>query len=197
MGANTLLLLNEVSPKGLDLLFKGSLFSAYSIPGAHGRLYFAERASHYKPGMNFPTQVLSISQDTDAVAVVEGMGNPIPELIPEIPPGRGKAVFEQDDPDEVLIRTENASKGLLVLRDSWYPGWQAFIDGKRTRIFRVNGCFRGVIVPAGEHKVRFVYRPIQIYIAGMVSLLALFVMVFVSVQKSLTSRSNSSSGFYP
>jgi hypothetical protein len=185
MGANTLLLLNYVSPKGLYLLVKGPLFSAYSIPGAHGRLYFAERASHYKPGTNFPTQVLSLSQDTDAVAVVEGMGNPVPEVIPEIPSGRGKAVFERDDADKVIVRTECSSEGLLVLRDSWYPSWLAFIDGKRASILRINGCFRGVVVPAGGHAVRFVYHPILVYVAGGVSLAATLLITVVCVQKHL------------
>ncbi len=76
MGASVVLLPNEVSSSGLDLLIKGTWFSAYSIPGAHGRLYFAERACHYKPGTNFPSQILSLSQETDAVAVVEDMGQP-------------------------------------------------------------------------------------------------------------------------
>jgi hypothetical protein len=185
MGANTLLLLNDASPKGLDLLVKGPLFSAYSIPGAHGRLYFAERASHYKPGTDFPTQVLSLSQDTDAVAVVEGMGNPVPEVIPEIPSGRGKAVFERDDVEKVIVRTECSSEGLLVLRDSWYPSWLAFIDEKRAPILRINGCFRGVIVPAGEHMVRFVYHPILVYVAGGVSFAATLLITVVCVQKHL------------
>jgi hypothetical protein len=167
------------------LLVKGPLFSAYSIPGAHGRLYFAERASHYKPGTNFPTQVLSLSQDTDAVAVVEGMGNPVPEVIPEIPFGRGKAVFERDDADKVIVRTECSSEGLLVLRDSWYPSWLAFIDGKRASILRINGCFRGVVVPAGGHAVRFVYHPILVYVAGGVSLAATLLITVVCVQKHL------------
>jgi len=194
MGADTLLSLNDVSAKGLDLLVKGPLFSAYSIPGAHGRLYFAERASHYKPGTNFPTQVLSLSQDTDAVAIVEGMGNPVPEVIPEIPSGRGKAVFERDDANEVIVRTECSSEGLLVLRDSWYPSWLAFIDGKRSPIFRINGCFRGVIVPAGGHTVRFVYRPILVYIAGLVSFLASLLVILVSIRKNQKGRRGSPTG---
>jgi len=185
MGASVVLLPNEASSSGLDLLIKGPWFSAYSIPGAHGRLYFAERACHYKPGTNFPTQVLSLSQDTDAVAVVEDMGNAVPTIIPEISSGKGKAVFERDDTDDVLVRTECPLEGLLVLRDSWYPGWIAFIDGKRTPILRINGCFRGVIVPGGEHMVRFVYHPILVYVAGGVSLAATLLITVVCVQKHL------------
>jgi len=185
MGASVVLLPNNASSSGLDLLIKGTWFSAYSIPGAHGRLYFAERASHYKPGTNFPSQILSLGQETDAVAVVEDMGNPVPAVIPEIPSGKGKATFERDEIDDVLVRTECPLEGLLVLRDSWYPGWMAFIDGKRAPVLRINGCFRGVVVPAGGHEVRFVYRPILVYVAGVVSLLASLFVIFVSMKKKL------------
>lgn len=188
MGASVVLLPNNVSSPGLDLLIKGTQFSAYSIPGAHGRLYFAERACHYKPGMNFPTQIQSLGQGADGVAVVEGMGNPEPLIVPEIPFGKGKATFEREDDNEVFVHTECSLEGLLVLRDSWYPGWVAFVDGKKTPIFRINGCFRGVIVPAGRHAVRFVYRPILVYVAGLVSLLTSVFVVFVSAGKKLTSR---------
>jgi hypothetical protein len=188
MGASVVLLPNEVPSSGLDLLSKGSHFSAYSIPGVHGRLYFAERASHYKPEMAFLSQILSLSGETDAVAVVEGMGNPLPEVIPEVTSAKGKAVFEKDETEEVLVRTESPLEGLLVLRDSWYPGWMAFVDGKRCPILRVNGCFRGVTVSPGKHRIRFEYRPILVYASGAISLLAVLLVMFVSLWKGPTSR---------
>jgi len=196
MGADILLLANNIS-SGLDPLIKGTQFSAYSIPGAHGRLYFAEWIRQYEPDMDLGKQVLSLNQNTDAVAVVEEMGTPVPPVIHEVPSGKGKAFFEKDDAGDILVCTECSSEGLLVLRDSWYPGWIAFIDGKRNPIFRVNGCFRGVIVPAGEHRVRFVYRPILAYISGLVSLLALLVVVFISIQKGGRSKQSSDFSSYP
>ena len=60
--------------------------------------------------------------------------------------------------------------GLLVLRDTWYPGWRATVDGAETPIYRINGCFRGVLVPLGRHTVSFAYRPRLVYWTGAVSL---------------------------
>jgi hypothetical protein len=188
MGASVVLLSNEASSSGLDLLIKGTGFSAYAIPRAHGRLYLAERATHHKPGTNFGSEIISLSQETDAVAVVEDMGNPIPAVIPEISSGKGNVAFERDDTDKVLVHTECPMEGLLVLRDSWYPGWMAFLDGKRIPISRVNGCFRGVVVPAGEHKIRFLYRPILVYVSGAVSLLMTLLIMCFSLQKSSPRR---------
>jgi hypothetical protein len=134
----------------------------------------------------FLRQILSISQETDAVAIVEDMGHTVPAVIPHIPSGMGTAVFEGDEIDNIVIRTECPSEGLLVLRDSWYPGWMATVDGKKVPVLRVNGCYRGVIVPAGEHRVRFVYRPILVYASGAVSLLTALFVVSVSLRRRST-----------
>jgi hypothetical protein len=47
----------------------------------------------------------------------------------------------------------------LVLLDTYYPGWQARVDGKPEPVRSGNGFFRAVRVPAGRHQVRFEYRP--------------------------------------
>jgi uncharacterized membrane protein YfhO len=120
------------------------------------------------------------------------MGNPVPAVIPEIPCGESKAVFERDETEDIVVRTECPSEGLLVLRDSWYPGWMAFVDGKKVPILRINGCFRGVMVPAGGHMLRFVYRPTLVYTAGLLSLLATLFIMVVSVLPVVSFTSLSS-----
>lgn len=68
---------------------------------------------------------------------------------------QGTAIIQKYSPSEVIIKTENASPGRLVLTDSFYPGWQASIDGKTTKISLARDIFRGITVPAGKHLVRF------------------------------------------
>ncbi len=188
IGVTTVLLSNDIYASKLNLVFKGSLYSAYSIPGAHGRLYFAEKAGFFKSGLPPVSQIQSLSRDTDAVAVVENVANALPAVIPEIPDGKGRATFERDDIHQVLVRSDSPSDGILVLRDSWYPGWTAFVDAKKVPILRVNGCFRGVIVPAGEHKIRFSYRPILVYASGAVSLLTVLLVIIVSLGRNFRLR---------
>ncbi|OUC14460.1 MAG: hypothetical protein B0A82_11910 [Alkalinema sp. CACIAM 70d] len=59
------------------------------------------------------------------------------------------------------VQTKAPSEAFLVLSDAYYPGWQATIDGKPTRIFQTNYIQRGVKVPAGEHVVRFEFHPLS------------------------------------
>jgi hypothetical protein len=52
-----------------------------------------------------------------------------------------------------------AGGGYVLLRDSFDPGWQAFVDDMPAPVLRANALFRAVRVNPGTHHVRFDYRP--------------------------------------
>jgi hypothetical protein len=72
----------------------------------------------------------------------------------------------------VKVRTDRRS--LLVLADAWYPGWRVTVDGRPAELLQADHAFRGVVVPPGEHQVRFTYvdRPLQ-FGAGLAGLTVL------------------------
>ncbi|HEV3485667.1 MAG TPA: YfhO family protein, partial [Vicinamibacterales bacterium] len=49
--------------------------------------------------------------------------------------------------------------GWVVLSDTNWPGWRAYIDGKRVGTHYANHAFLGVFVPQGKHRLRLVYAP--------------------------------------
>jgi hypothetical protein len=60
---------------------------------------------------------------------------------------------------------------LLFLSEVYYPhGWKAFIDGRETPIYRLNYLFRGVVVPAGRHRVEMRFDPDSFRIGKNISL---------------------------
>lgn len=61
--------------------------------------------------------------------------------------------------NESVYTVEAEKDGMLFISDSYYPGWNAYIDGRLTKIYRANYNFRAVSVPFGKHTVRFVYEP--------------------------------------
>lgn len=62
-------------------------------------------------------------------------------------------------PERIVVETNSDAPALLVLRDAFYPGWRATIDGAPAEIHPTDVLFRGVAVPAGKHEVRFAYDP--------------------------------------
>jgi hypothetical protein len=75
------------------------------------------------------------------------------------PPAKGGARITEDGADRVVLEVESAGPGYAVLLDSWYPGWEASVDGRPARVRRADYAFRAVELPAGRSVVRFDYRP--------------------------------------
>lgn len=88
-------------------------------------------------------------------------------------------------PEEVRIRIRIRIRlrrdSLLVLSDTWYPGWIAEVDGEARKILRANGMFRAVRVGPGDSEVRFVYRPASLRHGAMLSLAGLGVSIAIAV----------------
>ncbi len=57
--------------------------------------------------------------------------------------------------NDVTVEYETGSAGFLLLTDSYYPGWQAKIDGQPVPIYRADHIFRAVFVTPGRHTVTF------------------------------------------
>lgn len=73
----------------------------------------------------------------------------------------------------VHLQVSSNSPGILILADSFYPGWRAYVDGKERKILRANFFFRGVPLPAGEHLVEFHYQPRSFTIGLIITLTTL------------------------
>jgi hypothetical protein len=64
------------------------------------------------------------------------------------------------DPNEVRVRYEAYTSGVLTLVDSYMPGWRATVNGRASPVLRVNGVFRGIrIETPGAYEIHFRYRP--------------------------------------
>lgn len=59
--------------------------------------------------------------------------------------------------------------GWVMIADTYYPGWQVRVDGKRADLLQVNYLFRGVMVPPGTERIELVYRPASFIIGTAVS----------------------------
>lgn len=91
--------------------------------------------------------------------------------------GRGRIEVGYYDPNRVLLRVQTDAPALLVISDTFYPGWRAIVDGDRVPIYHANAAFRGVLIPIGTHRVEMCLEPCSLQIglgligaAGLVSL---------------------------
>jgi hypothetical protein len=110
---------------------------------------------------------------------------------PSIQPQRAfqaSAKIARYENTRVTIRASLDASGILVLADSFYPGWNAYVDGKKERILRANLFFRAVALPGGEHTVEFRYEPMSFKIGLMISVTTIFALIVTSVICVLRKR---------
>jgi len=65
--------------------------------------------------------------------------------------------------DEINYTSSSTKKQLAVFSEIYYNlGWKAYIDNVETPIVKTNYVLRGLVVPAGNHAIRFEFKPITI-----------------------------------
>ncbi len=90
--------------------------------------------------------------------------------------------------NEVLVDVSVPAASWLVLADSHFPGWRAFVrpqgageDAEReVPVCLANGNFRGVYLEPGAWTVRFKYSPNSVKIGAFISFVAGMVLLFLT-----------------
>jgi Bacterial membrane protein YfhO len=96
---------------------------------------------------------------------------------------------------ELDVTTEQ--DGLLVLSETYYPGWKATVDGQETPIVRADYCLRALVVPRGTHAVRVWFSPSSFNTGAWITLASVcFCMtgiVLSAIQKRRSRRTDNQS----
>lgn len=71
----------------------------------------------------------------------------------------GKAELVTYSANTVELAVTANSKSLLVINDSYYPDWVAYVDGQQKPIYPTNAAFRGIFLEKGEHRVELRFKP--------------------------------------
>lgn len=90
--------------------------------------------------------------------------------------------------NEVTVEVSTDQAGLLISSDLYSKDWQATLDGRATKIYRANYAFRAVSVPAGNHTIQFVYRPLWFRLGRVVTLVTLMPIMFLFIIKDKQRR---------
>jgi hypothetical protein len=158
----------------VDLFNAKYLIAKGRLPGDRYRTVFADQASGMVVSEN--PQVMPRAFLVDSVRVIqerrdvlEAMNDPnwnprtmaiVEQEIPyESGVGEGSVEVESYGVEEVKLSVEVPRPSFLVLLDTHYPGnWFAEIDGQKADIYLTDYLFRGVVVPAGKHEIRFYFH---------------------------------------
>jgi hypothetical protein len=82
----------------------------------------------------------------------------------------------------VTIEAQLSCTGLVNLSDAYFPGWQATVDGKPAQIYETYGVVRGVVAPAGWHRIEMRYRPKSVYLGAAMTVLGLLAACVIAAR---------------
>ncbi len=100
----------------------------------------------------------------------------------------GAARISRYGHNEVLVDVLLDAPGWLILTDSYFPGWRAYLrpwggsesDEQEVTIQRHAGQFRAVHLPAGHHTVRFKYTPTSVKVGFFLAFLGMAILVLMA-----------------
>ena len=73
------------------------------------------------------------------------------------------------DNDAISYESSTNAPHVAVFSEIYYKDWKAYIDGKPSSFFKTNYVLRGMVIPAGKHKIDFKFEPASYYLGRTVS----------------------------
>ncbi len=105
-------------------------------------------------------------------------------------PTGGEVVWQKNEPSEIMLEVKSKAEGFLYLLNNYFPGWEAYVNGRKTPVSRINYSFQGVKIPPGVSQVRFVYSPFSFRVGALISIISLFSLLisFLGIKLPLFKR---------
>ncbi len=148
-------------------------------PNALGNAWFVERPVIVE---NANTEILSVKSFNPAKeAIINNIfRNQITKSsFPVLENEKIELVSYQ--PDELLYKYSAREEKLAIFSEIYYPaGWKCYLDGKESKYFRTNYVLRGMVVPAGDHEIKFTFKPVSYYTGNKISLASSVLLILLT-----------------
>ena len=100
---------------------------------------------------------------------------PIPEEFPRtFSPARIEDL--KFGPNGFDLDVESEGESFVIFSELFYPGWHAKLDGRKTKLYRMNAILYGMPVPRGKHFLSLYYLPGS-FVTGMAISLSLLILL--------------------
>lgn len=100
---------------------------------------------------------------------------------------KDRVTYRRKSNSSVALTTDSEEPSVLVITETFYPGWKATIDGKSAPILHGNHLFKSLILEAGHHEVRFSYFPDSLKIGFLLCIIGLVGTVILLFRKPGTT----------
>jgi hypothetical protein len=151
-------------------------------PGTDSDASFAPVVA--SPRARWSSCAISVGDEEDALLMLSGNIDPGTVIIEGSvgqanceSGGEASPQITGGNANQVEITVSSPQPGWLLLADTYYPGWQVYVNGKETTIYPADGMFRGVHLEAGRSQIQFVYRPMWFFVGAGISVAAWLILI--------------------
>jgi hypothetical protein len=155
----------EVQVPGFEKISGGNKNFVYKNNNALPRIYLVDNAAS-KPATDILNLVKSNSFDPMRIAFLEE-----DSIKTDVPDSSASVIIKVHKEDYFEVDVSASGNNFLFFGNNYVmPGWKAEVDGKRTKIYKTNHAFMGILVQKGKHTVKFYYSPDSFYISKYIVL---------------------------
>jgi hypothetical protein len=124
-------------------------------------------------------RIIASSHPAADIAKIDVDSEALCEVSLALPPAvPGSASLVEYLPGRLSIRTNAPSAQLLVVAESYHPGWKATVNGSPAQVFCINGDFMGCLVGPGTQSVMLQFQPASLRTGRLISYLGLGFLPF-------------------
>lgn len=140
----------------------------YPNPAACGNAWFIKHIK-YVANADEEMQALSHFEPKDE-ALADRQYQAIIGNEPIVPDSGATIKLAAYNPDHMVYRSSSKTAGIAVFSEIYYnKGWKLFIDGTESPYFRADYLLRAAPIPAGQHKIEFIFHPRPYYVGEEIS----------------------------
>ncbi|GFO60678.1 hypothetical protein GMST_30030 [Geomonas silvestris] len=149
----------------------------------------------HRPWALFAGELLPASGEDAALqgllaAYAKGAGAVVLEGATSVPrdPGAGRVLSAARTENTLRIDAEAGQDGVLVINDSFWPGWQARLDGREIPIWRADYVVRAVPWSSGRHLLEMEYYPREVMIGWLLTLAGAVAFINLAILEGRRKR---------
>jgi uncharacterized membrane protein YfhO len=105
--------------------------------------------------------------------------------------GEGKIDLVSYKPNHLIYESDTKNEEFAIFSEIYYPkGWNVYVDGQISSHVGVDYVLRGMIVPAGRHKIEFKFEPQTYQFGNTIALIGSILLLLTIVISIYFSRKN-------
>ena len=148
-------------------------------PYALGNAWFVEKLIPVDGANAEIDSLMTISLETEAVIDKEFV--PMASSLEPGIPDKADIRLTAHTPETLDYEVTSSEPSVVVFSEIYYPhGWKASIDGSPADHFRVNYLLRAMNVPAGQHKIHFVFDPDSVRKGDTIAIIFCILMYLIT-----------------